>query len=84
MEALRDNDPDKLLAYAIEANTIITSTSAIAKRALVEAVTGLFDDPGTAAALGNAGRDRIVRLYDRNETLGRLRGLLGIPEGNCE
>jgi phosphatidylinositol alpha-1,6-mannosyltransferase len=49
--------------------------------ALAAAVGGLVDDPVRARELGAAGRERIVRLYDRNQTLGRLRGLLGIPGG---
>ena len=50
--------------------------------ALAEALTRLLDDPGARHRLGATGRDRVVRLYNRNETLGRLRGLLGVPEGS--
>lgn len=49
--------------------------------ALAGALTGLMDDSESGRRFGAAGRDRVVRLYNSHETLGRLRGLLGIPEG---
>jgi glycosyltransferase involved in cell wall biosynthesis len=49
--------------------------------ALAESLNRLLNDPDRGRRLGAAGRERVVRLYNHNETLGRLRGLLGIPEG---
>jgi len=47
--------------------------------ALAEAIRQILDDPAAAAAMGERGRERIVKLYNREDTLSRLRQLLGVP-----
>jgi glycosyltransferase involved in cell wall biosynthesis len=49
--------------------------------ALAAAINGILADPAKAA-MGQRGRDRIVNLYNRKDTLQRLRQLLGIPDSS--
>jgi len=48
---------------------------------LAKALNRLVDDPSTRAAMGAAGRERALALYDEAAVLARTLTLLGIPNG---
>ena len=47
--------------------------------AMTEVMAGLLDDPERAAAMGVAGRQRVLAHYTQDKTRDRLRAIMGLP-----
>jgi glycosyltransferase involved in cell wall biosynthesis len=47
--------------------------------AMAQAIVGLLDDPGRAATIGAAARQRVLTHYSQDRARDRLRAIMGLP-----